>query len=159
MLAGSAGAVAFAESAVGTSVRRTSGSGLQELAGRLNARERALDRRERSLHDREEDLRGAEGRLQERLDDLATVRAEIDERLAALDALEEGRHVALTEMIEKMRAKQAGPFLAELDVELAVDLLDRMQTSKAGKILAVMPPDKAAALAERLTAPIKLENR
>lgn len=159
LLAGSVGAVAFAESTSGSSARRAPGSGLQELAGRLNARERALDRRERSLQDREQDLRDAEARLGERLEELGDVRSEIDDKLAELDALEEGRRVALTEMTEKMRPKEAGPFLGAMDEALAVDLLDRMQPSKAGKILAVMPPPKAARLVEQLTAPITLEQR
>ncbi|HHO51816.1 MAG TPA: hypothetical protein ENK18_13295 [Deltaproteobacteria bacterium] len=159
MIAGTAGAVAFAESTSGPGGRRAAGNGLQDLAGRLNARERALDRRERSLHDREQDLRDAEARLKERLGELSDVRAEIDGLLAELDAVEESRRVALTEMTEKMRPKEAGPFLGAMDEVLAVDLLDRMQTSKAGKILAVMPPPKAARLAEQLTAPITLEQR
>lgn len=160
LFAGTAGAVAYAEGTSEPSAsRQAPGSGLQDLVGRLNARERALDRRERSVEDREGDLREAEDRLRERLEDLEEVRGELDDKLAELDAIEEGRRAALTEMTSKMRPKQAAPFVAALQDDLAVDVLDRMQPAKAGKILAVMPPDKAASLAEQLTAPIPLEPR
>lgn len=154
-------AVAFAEGGEGSGDggRRATGSGLQDLAGRLNARERAIERREKTLASRERDLREAEGRLQERIETLETVRGELDERLAALDERDEQRRVSLTEMTEKMRPKQAAPFVATLPRDLAVDVLNRMQTSKAGKVLAAMPPAIAADLAERLTAPITLEQR
>lgn len=153
------GAVAFAEgeSSSGTAGRRAAGSGLQDLAGRLNARERALERREKSLETRETDLKEAEKRLQERLTELQAIRAELDDRLAALDERDEQRRVSLTEMTEKMRPKDAAPFLATLDRDLAVDVLNRMQTAKAGKVLAAMPPETAADLAQRLTAPTLLE--
>ena len=158
ILAGS-GAVAFAESASpgGVMGRRTTGSGLQDLAGRLNARERAIERRERSLEDREEDLRAQEEALLERLTDLEAVRDQLDERLASLSEIEENRRVAMTEMVEKMRPKQAATFMAALDQPLAVDLLERMQTGKSGKALAAMNPDDAAKLVEALAAPITLE--
>ena len=158
LLAGS-GAVAFAEStgSAGSSARRATGSGLQDLAGRLNARERAIERRERTLQDREADIREAEARLAERLEELEAVRTELDEKLAALDEIEENRRTALTEMTEKMRPKEAAPFLTAMDDDLAVDLLDRMQPAKAGKVLAAMNPPKAARLVEQLTAPITLE--
>lgn len=153
------GTLAFAESS-GEGIinpKRSTGAGLQELAGRLSARERALARRAASLTDREADLREAEQRLEVRLLEMETLRDEIDGKLAELDAIEERRRGQVTEMTEKMRAKQSGPFLAALDEDLAVDLLDRMQPSKAAKILAAMPPPKAARLAEQLTSPIPLE--
>jgi len=153
------GTLAFAESS-GDGIlnpRRSTDAGLQELAGRLNARDRALERRAASLGDREADLREAEQRLEVRLMEMETLRDEIDGKLAELDAIEERRRQQVTEMAERMRAKQSGPFLAEMDEDLAVDLLDRMQPSKAAKVLAAIPPAKAARLAEQLTAPIPLE--
>ncbi|MEN0061765.1 MAG: hypothetical protein AAGA48_06410 [Myxococcota bacterium] len=153
------GTLAFAESS-GDGVinpRRSIGAGLQELAGRLNARDRALQRRQASIADREADLREAEQRLEVRLVEMEALRSEIDAKLAALDEIEERRRQAVTEMAEKMRSKQSGPFIAAMDDTLAVDLLDRMQPAKAAKILAAMPPAKAARLAEQLTAPIPLD--
>ncbi len=151
--------LAFAES-TGDGIinaKRTVDAGLQDLADRLNARERALQRREASLQDREADLREAEQRLEVRLVDMETLRDEIDGKLAELDELEEERRRRVTEMAEKMRSKQSGPFVSAMDEDLAVDLLDRMQPAKAAKVLAAMNPAKAARLAERLTAPIALE--
>jgi len=153
------GTLAFAESNGDGIINpnRTTGAGLQDLAGRLLAKERALQRRENSLSDREADLREAEQRLEVRLVEMETLRDEVDGKLAELDAIEERRRQQVTEMAEKMRSKQSGPFLAAMDEDLAVNLLDRMLPSKAAKVLAAMPPVKAARLAEQLTAPIPLE--
>jgi len=153
------GTLAFAESSGDGIVNpgRSTGAGLQKLSGKLLARERALQRRGASLSDREADLREAEQRLEVRLMEMETLRDEIDAKLAELDAVEERRRRQVTEMAEKMRSKQSGPFLAAMDDDLAVDLLDRMQPTKAAKILAAMPANKAARLAEQLTSPIPLE--
>lgn len=153
---GTAGAVAWAEVGDTASARRSPSSGLQDLAGRLNARERAIDRREAAFQAREGDLTAQEEKLSERLKELTALRADLDERLEELAAVEESRRVALVKMIEKMRPKEAAPFVGELKQALAVDVLDRMSPAKAGKVLAAMPPRPAARLAEKLTAPVKL---
>lgn len=133
-------------------------SGLDELADRLLARERALDRREKSIEDRESDLRAAESSLRERLVELQDVRGQLEQQLQTLDEREEERRMGITKMVEQMRAKDAAPFVVALDPELAVDVLDRMSTSKAGKALAEMAPNDAARLAERLSERAKVSS-
>ena len=131
-------------------------SGLDELADRLLARERALDRREKSIGDRESDLRDAEASLRERLEELRGVRTQIEAQLASLGEREEARRMGITKMVEQMRAKDAAPFVVELDQELAIEVLSRMSTSKAGKALAEMSPANAARLAEALSERVEV---
>lgn len=130
--------------------------GLQRLARELAARDRALARRERTVAQREADILAAEALLAKRLEDLATVREELEALLDKLDEVEEERLSGLVTMTEKMREKQAAAVFVELDEDLAVQVLDRMNPTKAGRALAAMPPEKAARLAEKLTRPISL---
>jgi len=131
------------------------GEGLESLARDLNARESALDHREKTIRSREEDLIAAEKRLEERLAEIQTMRDEIK---LMYDGMEEGRLkkvMALVEMVEVMRAKDAALFVEALEKKLAVGVLDKMQRAKAGKILAEMPPKVAAPLAEMMTNPFE----
>jgi len=150
------GLAAYAQAEGGPQGRRARVDGVEELAARLNARERTIERRESTLKDREADLASAEERLMERMKALEDLRAAIDEQLQGLDEDEERRREGLVVMVEKMKAKEAAPMVAALDKELAVDLLDRMNRAKAGKLLAQLPPPVAAELAERLTAPVEV---
>lgn len=150
------GVAAFAQAEGGTQTRRAQVDGVEQLAAKLTARERAIERREASLQDKEADLRAAEERLTGRLEELQTLRAAIDAQLVELDADDERRRAALVTMVEKMKPKEAAPMVASMDTDLAVDLIDRMNTTKAGKLLAQLPPPLAASLAERLTAPVEI---
>ncbi|MFT7521683.1 MAG: flagellar motility protein MotE (MotC chaperone) [Kiritimatiellia bacterium] len=130
--------------------------GLQRLAMQLNARERALDRRERTISKRETDLKTTKTLITDRMDELSTLRDELDRLVKNVEDLQDERLAGLVQMTDKMREKQAAPFLVELEEELAVKVIDRMNRSKAGKALAVMTPADAARLAEKLTRPIEL---
>jgi flagellar motility protein MotE (MotC chaperone) len=127
--------------------------GLQQLADALETRERSLERREATLEAREAELRQVETELQAQVGELETLRGEIQTLLEQADGEREERVQALVKMTESMRSKDAAALLAEVDPDLAVEVLDRMNRTKAGKALAAMPPPTAAALAEDLTRP------
>ena len=150
------GVAAFAQAEGGPETRRSRIDGVEQLAAKLVARERAIERREASLKDRESDLAAAEDRLMQRMEALEELRAAIDEKLEGFEEDEERRREAFKVMVEKMKAKDAAPMVDELSPELAVDLLDRMNRTKAGKLLAELPPVVAADLASRLTAPVEI---
>ncbi len=125
--------------------------GIRSVIDGLKARERALERRERSIEIRESDLRQVESQLEERLGELQALRDELQGLLDESDVVREERIKALVKMVEAMRSKQAASVFAELDDELAVDVLERMNKKKAGKALAAMDPVRAARLSEQLT--------
>ena len=154
LLTGAVG-VAFAQGGPALP-RRLQADGVEQLAAKLNARERAIERREATLKDREADLASAETRLSERLDELEALCGRIDEQLQGLAEDDERRREALVTMVEKMKAKEAASMVGALDKDLAVDVIDRMTPSKAAKVLAAMPPQLAAALAADLAAPVEL---
>jgi flagellar motility protein MotE (MotC chaperone) len=131
------------------------GEGLETLARDLNARERALEHREKTIAAREEDLNSAEKRLEDRLVEIQKMRDEIKLMYDGMDERRIDKVVALVEMVEVMRAKDAAAFVAALEKDLAVGVLDRMQARKAGQLLAALPPQVAAPLAERMTNPFE----
>jgi len=147
--------VAFAQTTPVAS-RRAENDGVEQLAAKLIARERAVERGEKTLVEREGDLRAAEGRIDERLKELATLQSTLESKLAELDADDERRRADLVVMLEKMKPKEAAPVLAALEEPLAVDVIDRMNKAKAGKLLAAMPAPIAARLASKLTEPVEL---
>lgn len=131
--------------------------GLQELAASLNARERALERREAAHQQKEKDLALAEQRLEQRLAELEKLRTDMSELLEGMDEDREARIVALVKAVENMRAKQAAALLQQTEPELAAAVLDRMGRMKAGRAMAAMNPRTAAGLAALLTRPVELD--
>ena len=132
-------------------VVRADSRGMRAVIDALKSRERALDRRERSIEARESDLRQVEAELDARLAELQELRETLKGLLEESDEVREARIRQLTKMVESMRSKQAAGVFAELDNELAVEVLRRMNKAKAGKALAAMEPARAAALGELLT--------
>ena len=125
--------------------------GMRAVIDALKSRERAMDRRERSIDAREADLRQVETELEERLAELKALRESLAVMLEESDEVREERVRQLTKMVEAMRSKQAAGVFAELDDDLAVQVLRRMNKAKAGKTLAAMQPTRAALLSEMLT--------
>lgn len=127
--------------------------GMQEIIASLKSRERALERREDSVQAREDELRAVEAQLEERITELETLRSDIQRLLDDGDEERQRRIKAVIKMTETMRSGDAGTFVAELEPDLAVEVLDGMNPTKAGKVLAAMEPATAATLAEKLTLP------
>jgi flagellar motility protein MotE (MotC chaperone) len=155
VLAASIFSAAQARRANAKEVCHTSES-LAALAQDMESREAALDRREASIAAKEADLRAVEERLQERMAQLKSIRAEIAAQLARIDEVEDDRRDDLVRMLQSMRPKQGAPILSQLEDELAVAVVDRMSPGKAGKLLAALPPGKAADLMQKLSQPIEV---
>lgn len=132
-------------------------NGVRTLVLDLRRRERELEERERTLALREGELNAAQARLDERLQSLEALRVQLDKQLGQVETDRERRVDSLVKMVEQNRAATIAPMVAELDVDLAVEVLDRMSRQKAGKLLGALPSGTAAKLAARMTRPVKLE--
>lgn len=130
--------------------------GAHQLALELRQKERIFNAKEQATLTQSAELQAAQLRLDARIAELKTLRAEIDAQLVKADAEQQARVAALVKMVEANRPGTVSPMFQKLDPKLAVDILNRMNRSKAGKLLTALPPDLAAALAERMTAPIAL---
>jgi flagellar motility protein MotE (MotC chaperone) len=134
-------------------IRSEQARGAEAIMDLLEQKDRGLQRREATLEAREADLRAAEAEVQLRLDELKTVRGDIEGLLSVLDDEQKKRVTTLVKMMESMRDKQAAAILDATEDVVALEVLMRMNVSKAGKALAKMAPARAAFFAEKLGAP------
>jgi flagellar motility protein MotE (MotC chaperone) len=153
VLSGIAATAIGATTSVPKGIRSEQARGAEAIMDLLEQKDRGLQRREATLEAREADLRAAEAEVQLRLDELKTVRGEIQDMLAQLDDQQQARVTTLVKMMESMRDKQAAAILNEAEDLVALEVLMRMNVSKAGKALAKMAPARAAFFAEKMGAP------
>lgn len=125
---------------------------LGALAADLAARTAAIERREQGFTQRSVELKAAEDRLAARTAELETLRTQITALQATVDAERVIRVATVMKAVEGMKPTAAAGMIAELDTELAIEVLSTMNRSKAGKILGALPPATAATLAEGMAA-------
>ncbi|CAG0990949.1 hypothetical protein MYXO_02395 [Myxococcaceae bacterium] len=114
-----------------------------ELVERLRERERVVAERESS---------GAQAlaEVESRMAELEALRVAIDARLDRLDALEAEWMERLVEIYARMPAERAAAVIDGLDPELAAALLGRIRAPKAAEILAALPVERAVRLSEAI---------
>lgn len=140
---------AFAESA---------GLSAQEVAvlESLGARRKALEARERALDDRSALLTAAEGRIQQRIDELKKIEGAIEAMLGKLDEDEEARITGLVNVYSRMRAKDAAAIFDALDEEVLVAVARRLREPVLAEIMGQMQPVAARKLTRALAQAQKL---
>ena len=124
-----------------------------------------LDEREKSLERREALLKAAEQRLTDKINELKLLQTSIDKPAAAakpVDAkpTDQDREEQLRRLVrvyEDMRPKEAARIFEAMEQGLLLDVAGRMKTFKLAPVMAAMEPKKAtqltAELAKRKPAP------
>jgi flagellar motility protein MotE (MotC chaperone) len=107
---------------------------------------RALARQREALTVRKLAVDVAEERLEQLLEELGALKAEIDARLAALEAGDEKRLARLVKLYETMRPKDAARIFDDLDFDVLVPLALAMNERKLAPIVAAMTPKVARKL-------------
>jgi len=116
----------------------------------LSARREALDGRENDIIMRERLIEAAERRVEERINELRTLEARIEELLLLRDEEEEAQMESLVSVYENMRAKDAAAIFERLEDGILVDVASRMREQRIALILAEMAPERAQELTVRL---------
>ncbi len=123
----------------------------------LSERRSALEERERELATRERLIEAVERRTEERIEELRSLQAQIEDLLIQRDEDEEAQMASLVGVYETMRAKDAARIFERLDTEILVDVTSRMREARIAPILAEMDPaaaqDLTVLLATRLDIP------
>jgi len=114
-----------------------------EILQDLRARRKELDEREQALDQREGILLAAESRLDERLMELKSVQAEIEDLINTYNQQQDQELVQLVSIYEKMKAKEAAAIFNQLDLPILLDVIQGMKESKSAPILARMQPARA----------------
>ena len=127
-----------------------------EVLQKLSARREALDRRSLELEQREVLLSAAETRIEERIQELKTLQANIEGMIEQRDEKQEAQLRSLVKIYESMKPKEAARIFEELDMAVLLEVIDRMKERKSAPILAKMNPDKAKEITVELADRHKL---
>lgn len=114
-----------------------------EMLQSLMERRETLDLRARELDIRGNLLSAAELRIDEKIVQLKSIEATIQELLARHDDQEEKKLRSLVRIYESMKPKQAARIFEELDIDILIDVAERMNERKFAPILAQMNPERA----------------
>ncbi|MBH68667.1 MAG: hypothetical protein CMM58_09970, partial [Rhodospirillaceae bacterium] len=121
-----------------------------ELLQELSRRRKELDLREQTIVQREGLLMAAETRLEARINELETVKSDIETLITKYDAQEEEKFRGLVAIYEKMKPKESARIFDELDIDILLGVFDRMKASKSASIIAKMKPERAKEITSRI---------
>ena len=131
---------ALAEVRSGASTTGESGGG--DTAA-LQARERALEKRELQIEDRMKALAIAERSVREKIDAMVAAEERLTATLSLAETASEDDIARLTSVYEQMKPKQSAQLFSQMDAEFAAGFLSRMKPEAAAGILAGMDPQTA----------------
>lgn len=114
-----------------------------DVLEQLAKRREQLDARERELDMREKTIAAAEKRIEERVAELKTIQAKVEEMFGKRDEAEEKQLADLVKMYETMKPASAAAIFNTLDAGVLLDVVARMKPAKASPILAAMKPERA----------------
>jgi len=124
------------------------------LYNKLRDRHIKMAQRELNLTRSREALDKKSAELARQIEELRTLRAEVDRRLNDWSQKSDASHQAqitnLVGVMSEVPSAGAARILLELDESLAVDVLRNCEKSRAGEILSSLPPNRAAAYATAL---------
>lgn len=117
-----------------------------ELFEELKTRRKTLDERARELSVREALLKAAEKEIEQKYEELLSLRSEIQELLVEQDEEEKARIASLVKIYEGMKPKDAARIFNTLDLDVLLNVVGRMSERKSAPILASMDPERARTL-------------
>ncbi len=117
-----------------------------ELFEELKSRRQSLDERARGLSVREALLKAAEQEIEQKYEELLSLRGEIQELLVEQDEEEKARVASLVKIYEGMKPKDAANIFNSLDLDVLLSVVSRMSERKSAPIIASMNPERARTL-------------
>lgn len=118
---------------------------------RLSDRKKELDLREQELNALEEELHKQRDEVEARIVKLDSIRGDISTVLKDRVEVDEERVKTLVEFYSNMKPKQAADIVANLNEDLAVEVLGKMKKKNAAEIMNLLPPEKARTISEKFT--------
>jgi flagellar motility protein MotE (MotC chaperone) len=121
-----------------------------ELLQSLSKRRAELDQRSEELDQRELLLKATEQRVQEKIDRLQQMQAQIDTALGKVDEQEDQRLQSLVRIYEAMKPQEAAAIFDKLEQPVLMQVLTRMKDRAVAAILPHLDGDKARAITTTL---------
>jgi len=114
-----------------------------EILQRLRERREELDQRALDLDQREALLQVAEQRIEQKIAELQTIKADIQKLVGQAGEQQQAQVESLVRIYETMKPKEAARIFEKLDNQILIDVLSRMKESKAAAVMAAMEPARA----------------
>ena len=127
-----------------------------ELFSDLSKRRKDLEAKDKELAMREALLKAAQAELQQKTQELTTIKADIEALLKQQTEQEDKRISSLVKIYEGMKAKDAARIFDSLDMDVLLQVLTRMSERKSAPILAAMDAEKARTVTIKLAEQNKL---
>jgi flagellar motility protein MotE (MotC chaperone) len=121
-----------------------------ELFEDLKVRRKDIERQQRELSVREALLKTAEQELDQKYEELVSLKAEIESLLEQQSEEEQKRIVSLVKIYEGMKPKDAARIFNTLDLDILLAVVGRMSERKSAPIIAAMSPERAKTLTTML---------
>ncbi|MEM8833251.1 MAG: flagellar protein FlbB [Pseudomonadota bacterium] len=129
-----------------------------ELFQDLKARRQAIEEQERELSVREALLKAAEQEIDQKYQELLSLRKEIQDLLMEQTEEEKARVASLVKIYEGMKPKDAARIFNSLDLDVLLDVVSKMSERKSAPIIASMDPERARTLTIMLMEQKSLPN-
>lgn len=129
-----------------------------ELFKDLSKRRKILDDRARALSVREALLKAAEQEINQKYEELLSIRSEIKDLLAQQSEEEQKRIASLVKIYEGMKPRDAARIFNTLDQDVLIQVVSKMSERKSAPIIASMDPDRARTLTIMLIEQKSLNN-
>lgn len=116
----------------------------------LSQRREELEVRARDMDLKEKVLATTEIRINDKLEQIKTLRQEVEELLTQYEGAEDTHLKSLVKIYENMKPKDAAAIFNEMDINILLDVIDRMSERKVAPVLAGMNPERAREVTEEL---------
>lgn len=127
-----------------------------EMFSDLSKRRRDLETREKELAMREALLKAGQAELEQKYEELTTIKTDIEELLKKQTVEENERIASLVKIYEGMKAKDAARIFNSLDMDVLMQVVTKMSERKSAPIIAAMDADKARSVTIMLAEQNKL---
>ncbi|MFM7347679.1 MAG: MotE family protein [Tagaea sp.] len=109
----------------------------------LVRRRQELERRQTEIEQREAILAAAERRIQQQVEELKGLQAQLDTAIKRYDEAEQSRRMSLVRMFQNMKPTEAARIFEQMELPVLLEIVEAMNERRAAPILAQMNPVRA----------------
>lgn len=124
----------------------------------LSQRRKELDKEQETLDMRENVLKATENKLDQKVQELKSLQAQVSELMKGYDAQENAKFHSLVKIYENMKPREAAKIFDELEMPMLVQIVTRMKEVRVAPIIASMNPSKAKELSIELSKQRSLDD-
>ncbi|MDD5587039.1 MAG: hypothetical protein PHY92_08830 [Alphaproteobacteria bacterium] len=121
------------------------------LVKQLTERRDQMDQRARTLDSREALIRVAEQRVDQKIKEMETLRAQLQTMVNQVSSTQQAQIENLVKIYETMKPKEAARIFETLDLPILLGVVQKMKPQRTSAIMAEMKPEKAKEITVALT--------